>query len=123
MIPTWWENRKNDEGKDEQYWPEGANHHRDSQIMKHNNGFTFSQGNVDAGRIGGELNMDEDPRKNFWEDGNGSGTEKADAYQHLSWNSKNADEFHWKSRQPFIKNYNFGDREPTHHNNGVTLQL
>ena len=51
--------------------------------------------------------MDKDPRKNFWEDGNGSGTEKADAYQHLAWNSKTEKQFNWKAMQPFIKNYNF----------------
>jgi hypothetical protein len=52
------------------------------------------------------MNMDENPEKNFWEDGNGSGSEKMDAYSHLAKNSKDEAEFHWKARQPFIKSFN-----------------
>ena len=69
------------------------------------------------------MNNDREPRKNFWEDGNGSGTEKADAYFHIGWSAKDNKEFNFRARQPWIKNYNRYDPEPKFHNNGMTVQL
>jgi len=62
--------------------------------------------------------MDQDPHKNFWEDGNGSGSEKMDAWSHLATNSQTAEQFYTKARQPFIKSYNMDDAEPLDHPNG-----
>lgn len=56
-----------------------------------------------------------DPTLNFWEDGNGSRNEKADAFYHLEKHSKNALDFHRKAWQPFIKSYNHKDAEPKGH--------
>jgi len=49
---------------------------------------------------------------NNWEDGNGSGSEKMDAYHHLAWASKDQNEFYTRARQPLIKAWNMEDKEP-----------
>lgn len=69
------------------------------------------------------MNNDAEPWKNFWEDGNGSGTEKFDAFSHAAWSAKDAHTFHNRARQPWIKNYNFDDSEPMSHRMGMTVQL
>ena len=65
-------------------------------------------------------NNNVEPNLNFWEDGNGSGSEKVDAYGHIAHDSKDTADFENKARQPFIKSHNAGDKEPKSHPNGIT---
>jgi hypothetical protein len=58
------------------------------------------------------MNNDPEVTKNYWEDGNGGGSEKMDAWDHLAWHSKDLPEFYHRAKQPFIKSFNQPDAEP-----------
>jgi len=87
---------------------------KDEEPVHHSSGFTLTQRTPEGIRS----NNREDPTLNFWEDGNGSGTEKYDAYSHIGWHTKTPLDFYRKSWQPFIKSYNHNDKEPVSHPNG-----
>jgi len=60
------------------------------------------------------------PVPDYWVDGNGGGSEKQDAYWDIGNSTKHSVDFdHWAWKNPGIKNMNWDDREPTHHNNGI----
>ena len=69
---------------------------------------------------GTKNNNNVEPNLNFWEDGNGSGSEKVDAYSHIAHDAKDTADFENKARQPFIKSHNAADKEPKSHPNGIT---
>jgi len=58
---------------------ESASHDSHSEPLDHHMGFSLAN----AVRVGTDMNQNVDPRLNFWEDGNGSNNEKADAWNHL----------------------------------------
>ena len=89
--------------------------HQDSEPTYHNNGFHSLNQRSDLGL---KHNNHVEPTLNYWEDGNGSGSEKADAYHHMGWHSKSAEQFYNWARQPYIKSFNDYDSEPVYHSNG-----
>ena len=65
----------------------------------------------------------------FWGDGNGGGSEKADAFYHFGKQTKTAEEFNKKALHPMIRASNQNDKEPKSHwqkvafgGNGINLQ-
>jgi len=59
--------------------------------------------------------------KPYWTNGNGSGSEKLDAYGHIEAWSKDEADFNKKAKQPWIGSNNKGDSAPVSHWNGFTL--
>ena len=50
--------------------------------------------------------------KPWWDNGNGAGTEKFDAYGHIAFWAKDEDDFNERARQPWISSANEADLEP-----------
>lgn len=67
---------------------------RDDEPMDHPDGFsTLAQ----RSKYGEKVNYHDNPTFNFWEDGNGSGSEKADAFYHIEKHAKDSDQFYLRS--------------------------
>jgi len=80
-------------------------------------GFTLSQAtNFDG--VPGKFITGQQP---YWNNGNGGGSEKLDAYGHFAaWSSSESD-FNSKAKQPWIASANKGDNAPISHPLGFTL--
>ena len=89
----------------------------DKAPKSHMNGFTLGQ-TEDFSGVPGQFVTGQKP---FWENGNGNGSEKLDAYGHIAKWSTGENDFNTKAKQPWIASANKGDSAPVSHPLGFTL--